>query len=77
VILRFGDDEFLCAMPNSSAPEARTRFLEVELALGSINTGHEISFGLSQAQPGETLEALFGRARPDLRQARGTRDDPT
>jgi hypothetical protein len=26
VIVRYGDDEFLCAMPNLSPPEARTRF---------------------------------------------------
>jgi two-component system, cell cycle response regulator len=75
VILRYRDGEFLCAMPDTSAPEAQARFLQVEHELAAVNTGHAISFGLAQARDDETLEALVGRAHADLHQARRSRDD--
>jgi diguanylate cyclase (GGDEF)-like protein len=75
VILRYRDDEFLCAMPNTSAPEARARLLTVDQALATVNTGHAISFGLAQARNGETLETLVGRVHADLDQARSSFDD--
>jgi diguanylate cyclase (GGDEF)-like protein len=76
VILRYGGDEFLCAMPNVSASEARTCLLKSDHALVAGNAGHSISFGLAQAQPSETLETLVGRAHADLHHARRSREDP-
>ena len=55
VIVRYGGDEFLCAMPNLSAPEARARFKRIAHALAAVNAEHSISFGLAQAQDSEIL----------------------
>jgi diguanylate cyclase (GGDEF)-like protein len=66
VIVRFGGDEFLCAMPDLSPYEARARFARIAHALAAIDRDHSISFGLAQAWPGESLTALIARADADL-----------
>jgi diguanylate cyclase (GGDEF)-like protein len=76
VIVRYGGDEFVCAMPNIGAPEARARFQKMAHALAAIKAEHSISFGLAQAQPEETLEALIARADADFLEARRARDNP-
>ncbi len=66
MIVRFGGDEFLCAMPDVTPPEARARFGRIALTLAAIDREHSISFGLAQAWPGENLDALIARADADL-----------
>ncbi|MEO9176757.1 MAG: GGDEF domain-containing protein, partial [Gaiellales bacterium] len=75
VIVRYGGDEFLCAMPHISAPEARARFQRIAHALSAVEAGHALSFGLAQAHADEPLEALIARADAELLKARGSRDD--
>ena len=43
VIVRYGGDEFVCAMPNISAREARTRFEKIAAALAAVQTGHSVT----------------------------------
>jgi diguanylate cyclase (GGDEF)-like protein len=73
VIVRYGGDEFLCAMPHITAPEARARFQRIAHALAAVDAGHTMSFGLAQAHPDEPLEALIARADSELLKARPAR----
>lgn len=73
VIVRYGGDEFLCAMPNISAAEARARFLKIAHTLAGVNAGHSITFGLAQADARDTLEIVISRADAELLRARSAR----
>jgi diguanylate cyclase (GGDEF)-like protein len=66
VVVRYGGDEFVCAMPDLSPPEARARFKRIAHALAAVQASYSISFGLAQAWPTETLPALVARADADL-----------
>jgi diguanylate cyclase (GGDEF)-like protein len=70
VIVRYGGDELLCAMPNLSAPEARARFEKIAAALAAVDAEHSVTFGLAEAEPADSLEELIGRADADLLEAR-------
>jgi diguanylate cyclase (GGDEF)-like protein len=70
VIVRYGGDELICAMPNLSASEARTRFEKIAALLTTADAKHSVTFGLAEAQPGDTLQELLSRADADLLQAR-------
>jgi diguanylate cyclase (GGDEF)-like protein len=70
VIVRYGGDELICAMPNLSASEARTRFEKIAALLTTADAKHSVTFGLAEAQPADTLQELLARADADLLQAR-------
>jgi diguanylate cyclase (GGDEF)-like protein len=66
VIVRFGGDEFLCAMPDISAPDARARFRKICTTLAGVDSGYSVSFGLAQSSQTDTLEDVIARADADL-----------
>ncbi len=70
VIVRYGGDELICAMPNLSAAEARARFEKIAAILTAANAAHSVTFGLAEAEPADTLQELLARADADLLQAR-------
>src|SRR3989440_10074171 len=70
VIVRYGGDELVCAMPNLSAREARARFEKIAAALTAVNAEHSVTFGLAEAEPADSLQALLARADADLLEAR-------
>jgi diguanylate cyclase (GGDEF)-like protein len=70
VIVRYGGDELLCAMPNLSAPEARARFERIAAILTAANAEHSVTFGLAEAEPADSLQELIARADADLLEAR-------
>jgi diguanylate cyclase (GGDEF)-like protein len=70
LIVRYGGDELVCAMPNLSALEARTRFQMIAAALTAVSPDHSITFGLAAAEPAESLQELLARADTDLLEAR-------
>lgn len=70
LIVRYGGDELVCAMPNLSAFEARTRFKRIAGALTAVSPHHSITFGLAAAEPAENLQELLARADTDLLEAR-------
>jgi diguanylate cyclase (GGDEF)-like protein len=70
VIVRYGGDELICAMPNLSASEARARFENIAAKLTAADGKHSVTFGLAQAEPADTLQELLARADADLLQAR-------
>lgn len=73
VTVRFGGDEFICAMPNIKVAEAGARFTKIAAGLKAINAEHSISFGLAEAAPVDELEELIARADANLLEARRTR----
>ena len=62
VIVRYGGDEFVCAMPNLSAPSARGRFDKIAAALTAVNAEHSVTVGVAEADPADSLQEL-DRAR--------------
>jgi diguanylate cyclase (GGDEF)-like protein len=70
VIVRYGGDELVCAMPNLSAAEARERFVKIAEALRAVDPEHSVTFGLAEAEPGDGLQELIARADIDLLEAR-------
>ena len=70
VIVRYGGDEFICAMPNLSASDARARFERIAALLTAADAKHSVTFGLAEAEPADTLQELIARADADLLQAR-------
>jgi diguanylate cyclase (GGDEF)-like protein len=73
VIVRYGGDELLCAMPNLSAREARARFEKIAAALTASDADHSVTFGLAEAEPADSLQELIARADADLLEARHSR----
>ena len=70
LIVRYGGDELVCAMPNLSAAEARARFKKIAATLTAVSPDHSIAFGLAAAEPAEDLQELLARADTDLLEAR-------
>lgn len=70
LIVRYGGDELLCAMPNLGVREARKRFEKIAAALAAADADHSITFGLAEAGPAESLQELIARADADFLQAR-------
>jgi diguanylate cyclase (GGDEF)-like protein len=70
VVVRYGGDEFVCAMANLAATDARTRFARIAEALDDRCT---FTLGLASSEPGETLGDLIARADADLLETRRAR----
>jgi diguanylate cyclase (GGDEF)-like protein len=77
VIVRYGGDEFLCAMPNLSRAAAKERMERIAAELTAADSRHSITFGLAVHEPADGLEELIGRADADLLAARGSRGAPS
>jgi diguanylate cyclase (GGDEF)-like protein len=73
VIVRYGGDELLCAMPNLSLREARARFEKIATALAGADAEHSVTFGLAEAEPADSLQELIARADDDFLEARHSR----
>jgi diguanylate cyclase (GGDEF)-like protein len=76
VIVRYGGDEFLCAMPNLDAAEARERFTRIVEALRAVDAEHAVTYGLSVAEPVDSMRELIARADADLLEARRSGQGP-
>jgi diguanylate cyclase (GGDEF)-like protein len=75
VLVRFGGDELVCAMPNLHLAEARERFQKIAAELASVGGGHSITFGLAEAEPSDSSEDLIARADDDLLETRSSNRD--
>ena len=69
-IVRYGGDEFLCAMQGVDVPAAEERFDEVRETLNTTGSSASISVGLAAMMEGETLEELTLRSDAALSQAK-------
>jgi diguanylate cyclase (GGDEF)-like protein len=72
VLVRYGGDELLCAMPNLTVSEAQERFEQIATALTTAGTTHSVTFGLAEAEPADSLQDLIGRADDALLEARSS-----
>ena len=70
LVVRYGGDEFVCAMSNISVGEGRARFERIADALAAVNPEHSVTFGIAEADPGDGLQELLARADGDLLEAR-------
>jgi diguanylate cyclase (GGDEF)-like protein len=66
VIVRFGGDEFLCAMTDMTAIDARARFQTICTTLADVDPEYSVSFGLAQSNQRDTLDDVIARADADL-----------
>jgi diguanylate cyclase (GGDEF)-like protein len=73
VVVRYGGDEFVCAMSNVRAADARTRFDRIAEVLRVLNPEHSISFGVTEAGPDDNLQGLIIRADEGLLESRALR----
>ncbi len=74
VIVRYGGDEFLCAMPNLSKLGAKRRLNKITALLAAANNGHSITFGLAECEPNDGVKEIVSRADEDLLKTRRSRD---
>ena len=70
LIIRFGGDEFLCAMSNVTMSDARERFNQVAAALAAAPGGGAISAGFAELAAEESASELIARADSELLGAR-------
>jgi diguanylate cyclase (GGDEF)-like protein len=77
VVVRYGGDEFVCALPGSELPDARSRLGEIAARLRSSVVGAYFSRGLAQWEPGETLEHVIARADSALHEQKRIHAGPT
>ncbi len=73
VIVRYGGDELLCAMPNLGVREARARFEKIAAVLAGADADHSITFGLAEAGPADGLQELIACADANFLEARHSR----
>jgi diguanylate cyclase (GGDEF)-like protein len=69
-IVRFGGDEFVCAVSDVDLDQAGERFKAVQESLAQNNNGAAISVGLAELRPDDTLDQLIDRADEALLAAR-------
>ena len=62
LIVRFGGDEFLCAIPGVSLAEAEERLAAVNTVLTAFPAHASVTTGLADLQADDSLEDLIARA---------------
>jgi diguanylate cyclase (GGDEF)-like protein len=66
VIMRFGGDEFVCALPSADLRDVRQRFAEVSKTLAAAPMHPSITVGFAQLDEHDSPEDLIERADSDL-----------
>lgn len=70
LVIRYGGDEFVCAMPGLNGAEATKRFTLVTAALAEAPEHGSVTVGLVELQADDSLEDLIARADAALYRAR-------
>ena len=71
LMLRYGGDEFVCALPGAHTDSVRRRFDTISRQLRLEADGGSFSVGFAELEPGDTVSALVQRADAALRASRG------
>jgi len=71
LVLRYGGDEFVCVLPDTTAEAARTKLHQIRAELEKA--GIRFSIGLVQLERNDDVVSLLGRADGDLYQAKARR----
>ena len=66
LVMRFGGDEFVCALPNVALKGVRRRFADVSAALGTGPARASITVGFAELGDEDSAEDLIRRADADL-----------
>ena len=75
-MLRYGGDEFVCALSNAEIDHAEHRFREVAEILARAPARASITWGLAQLQANDDLDDLVARADSALYRARHSPHNP-
>ena len=70
VIVRYGGDEFLCALPQLRRSIAQERMEKIAAALAVADAEHSIAYGLAEYGPADGIDELIGRADTELLEAK-------
>jgi diguanylate cyclase (GGDEF)-like protein len=70
LIVRYGGDEFVCALAGLPLEEARRRFNQIDHGLGGNPGRPAITAGITELIANESLPDLIGRADADLLEQR-------
>lgn len=66
VVVRYGGDEFVCALAGGTADVAHESVARARLALSRLVPGATVSAGLAELGPADTLDDVIHRADTDL-----------
>jgi diguanylate cyclase (GGDEF)-like protein len=66
LIIRYGGDEFVCALSGMSLADASRRFDQVNLALAAAPEKGSVSVGLAELEIGDRIEDVLARADESL-----------
>jgi GGDEF domain-containing protein len=64
--MRFGGDEFVCALPHTDVREIRQRFTDVSATLAAGPTQGSITVGFAELDANDSAHDLIRRADSDL-----------
>lgn len=73
MVVRYGGDEFVCALQDCVLAEAERRFSEIGEVLAGAVAGASLSMGLAELRGGESLGAVIDRADHEMYDRRRTR----
>lgn len=62
LVIRYGGDEFVCALAGLSVESASARFHQVSEALAATPHGGSVTVGLADLGPADTIEDVIARA---------------
>ena len=66
LIIRYGGDEFVCALSGMSLADATCRFDQVNLALAAAPEGGSVTVGLAELEDEDEIEDVLARADASL-----------
>ena len=70
IVVRYGGDEFVCALPGSGLTEATSRFRHVQQLLVEAMSGASVSVGLAALEKDESVVEAIARADREMYRAR-------
>ena len=77
LVLRYGGDEFVCALPHAGRAQAEGRMRHVAAVLDAASPGARLSSGFAVLEPGQSADDVVQTADQDMyarrRTARGQR----